>query len=238
MLIELPQKIYRSAVPESWRKYVQFYRTIHSYKKWRQPDQEPNLLQDFDKYRCIFIHIPKAAGISIRESLFGNKKWRKHIDAQTFQLIFGKKNFNRYFKFAFVRNPWARTLSAYNFLKKGGISTPDKTYSEQIISNYPTFEAFVKQWLTKENASSWIHFIPQYRWIVDKNDKIIIDYIGKVETIQEDYEYIRKKIGIGENLKHVNKGNPKDYRQAYTEEMKHIVEEVYREDIDRFHYSF
>lgn len=76
-------------------------------------------LKPFDLYRCIFVHIPKAAGISMSRALFGNFAGN-HKSVETYQRIFSKKEFNSYFKFTFVRNPWDRLFSAYIYLKRGG----------------------------------------------------------------------------------------------------------------------
>lgn len=42
------------------------------------------------------------------------------------QLIFSQREFEDYFKFTFVRNPWDRLLSAFLFLKKGGANKVDR----------------------------------------------------------------------------------------------------------------
>lgn len=79
---------------------------------------------DFDKYKCIFIHVPKTAGVSVAKSLLG--KPTVHWSALNCRLIFGKEDFNNYFKFSFVRNPFTRLISAYEFLRNGGYGPSDK----------------------------------------------------------------------------------------------------------------
>ena len=61
----------------------------------------------FRKLQTIFVHIPKAAGISINKSLFNNLGGG-HIPLINYQLIFPKEEFENYFKFTIVRNPWDR----------------------------------------------------------------------------------------------------------------------------------
>jgi len=39
-------------------------------------------------------------------------------------------------------------------------------------------------------------FRPQTDFIYDKNEKLIVDYIGKMETIDSDFSIITKKLGI------------------------------------------
>jgi hypothetical protein len=63
-----------------------------------------------NRHRCIFIHIPKTAGASIALSLFNEPP--RHVHYRDFEIANPDK-FRRYFKFAFVRNPWDRLVSSY-----------------------------------------------------------------------------------------------------------------------------
>jgi len=79
---------------------------------------------------------------------------------------------------------------------------------------------------------------PQVAWITDKENNIMVDYIGKIENIKSDSEKIFKIIGIKEELPHLNKRNHKKYQEYYTSKTRKIVEEIYKEDIKTFHYNF
>ena len=85
----------------------------------------------FDRNKCIFIHIPKAAGTSVLAAL-GKKseKGRDHVSWQTYKKADSKK-FNNYFKFSFVRNPYDRAFSAYHYILKGGESRGLRTVAWQ-----------------------------------------------------------------------------------------------------------
>ncbi|MDH5979711.1 sulfotransferase family protein, partial [Vibrio splendidus] len=66
----------------------------------------------------LFVHIPKAAGISITKSLYGQEIGHK----RSVDFMRADENwFNNANKFSIVRNPYTRLISAYNFLKDGGI---------------------------------------------------------------------------------------------------------------------
>lgn len=67
-----------------------------------------------DYYKCIFLHVPKAAGISISKTLFGNLG-PCHITYDWFEQNLGLVTIKAYYKFTFVRNPWDRLYSAYSF---------------------------------------------------------------------------------------------------------------------------
>ena len=69
----------------------------------------------------------------------------------------------------------------------------------------------------------------------------MVDFVGRFENFNEDYEKIRQKIGTGEALKHLNKTKDKkekSYRDVYTPEMVDIVSKVYKKDLELFNYSF
>ena len=117
-----------------------------------------------DEFRCIFIHIPKTAGTSVSETLFGRAS--RHVPYFEYERANPWK-FRRYFKFAFVRNPWDRLVSTYFFLHKGGMNEADRRWAAQHIPAYPDFDTFVRDWVTPGNVRSWVHFLPQHYFICD-----------------------------------------------------------------------
>lgn len=239
MKISLIKNILKNKIPQN---YVDWYRTkqiVAEFDSFRYSKSEPNLLSAFDAHEVLFIHIPKTAGISVRESLFKTSGFGKHVKAITYKYYYGSKTFKKYFKFAIVRNPWARTLSAYHFLKEGGINSLDKEWSETWLSQFNTFEDFVLNGLHTPEIINWIHFIPQYQWVCDHKKRNLMDFTGRLENLEEDYEIIRKKTGLGQPLLHKNKGaNIAAYREHYTKAMQDKIAEIYKIDIEMFHYKF
>jgi hypothetical protein len=146
----------------------------------------------FEENQCIFIHIPKAAGVSVNLELFhnlgGGHRWLRD-----YKLIYSKKELDQYFKFTIVRNPWDRLLSAYFFLKEGGFDENDKRWFEQNLSHYSDFEDFVVNWLRKKNIYSWNHFIPQFEFVCI-NNKLAVDKFYKFEEIVQGINDIGRKI--------------------------------------------
>jgi len=234
------KKIYRTVVPETIRQKIKEREVYQEYDKLRKTPGHVYYL--FDETESIFIHIPKAGGISTIKSLYGeDANGFGHPTYERFLRMYGKKSFNEYFKFTFVRNPWDRLLSAYNFLKKGGMNHMDQQFCDDVLSSYDTFEQFVMEWVDRENVEGWVHFIPQYHYVYDKNKNLVIDFVGCFEQFEADFESIREKLGTGIPLKHLNKTKDKkenNYRDAYTQEMTEKVAEVYKEDIELFGYEF
>src|SRR5258707_7699115 len=86
-----------------------------------------------DEFRCIFIHIPKTAGTSLSQALFGRHS--RHIPYIEYEKGNPRK-FRQYFKFTFVRNPWDRLVSTYFFLKQGGLAPADPRWADQQLRAY------------------------------------------------------------------------------------------------------
>lgn len=197
-------------------------------------------LKAFDEHKCIFVHITKCAGISVAMSLFGNLGGG-HLRTTHYQLIFSQREFEKYFKFTFVRNPWDRLASAFHFLKKGGTNKVDRQWSAQNLSRFPDFHSFVTNWVNRKNVNSWKHFVPQYKFVCEPGSQIPkVDFVGYFECLHEDFAEIQRRLKDRSNLQHLNKteGAKKDYRDYYTEATRKIVEDVYQEDIRIFGYDF
>jgi hypothetical protein len=188
-----------------------------------------------NQYRCVFIHIPKTAGSSIVLSLFGEGS--RHVSYREYESANPKK-FRRYFKFAFVRNPWDRLVSSYFYLRNGGSGGQDQVWFEQNLVGYTDFTSFVRCWLTKENIWSWTHFKPQYYFICDPDLRPRMDFLGRVETIDADFQYVCERLGIAAELKRTNPSNHGHYSQYYTDELRERVATVYAKDIAIFGYEF
>lgn len=191
----------------------------------------------FDETHAIFVHIPKCAGVSVNKTIFGSLAGG-HTTLEEYLNIFEPKFILSYFKFTFVRNPWDRVVSAFFFLKGGGFRERDNIWFNKELSNYPDFDTFVKKWLNKTNIWKWPHFHPQYHYILDKREKVKLDFIGYFENINDDFNYITTRIGINRTLTSSNRSNHISYIDCYNDETKDIVAKVYEEDIKLLGYSF
>lgn len=190
---------------------------------------------DPDRYRCVFIHIPKTAGTSVARALFGTAS--RHVPCIEYEKANPRK-FRRYFKFAFVRNPWDRLFSAYHFLKKGGMNSDDAAWAQTHLANYHSFEQFVHEWVNRDNIMCGVHFKPQHHFITDSQGQLAIDYLGRMENINADFDFICQKIGVSVTLPILNVIEKIRYTDAYTPEMIDIVTRVYQQDISVLGYTF
>lgn len=191
------------------------------------------------KKKCIFIHVPKAAGTSINLAIYG--KTLGHYPASTFQVKFPNL-FQKSFKFSFVRNPWDRVLSAYRFALKGNTESMGVRNPQQYeIPEFSSFESFLKNWLVKQDVTK-LDFIfrPQYNFLYDEYDNLLVDYVGKVETLESDLMNVESKLGFKIPVLHSNKTSQgSTFQDEYLNvEMINIVRDIYSKDIELFGYEF
>jgi len=201
------------------------------------------------KYKCIFLHIPKSGGSTIKCLLKEIDKNAVPLGHMPISKMKNDLNFNEsYFKFTFVRNPWARLNSLYFFLLN---QTPkhihykyDKLKVRFLQDNNISFSEFIK-----ECSVNFINSPDSVRRGFNLNaapytDRYILpdnplDFIGKVENFQEDFNTICDKIGIPhQELPHKNASKHKHYTEYYDDETRAIIAEKYAKDIEHFGYKF
>jgi len=190
------------------------------------------------KHKFIFVHIPKTGGTSIQYIFTKNdnvtkKENKKHYTSNDYQRE-NVNEWNSYFKFAFVRNPFDFLVSYYIFRMK------------MINGELGRVERFMSKKYKKSNFKSWVlnNFYNDPRVMthfdfLSVNEKIELNFIGKFENLQEDFDIICDKIKIPrKELPHNNKTKHKHYTEYYDDETREIVSEKYAKDIKYFGYKF
>jgi len=187
-------------------------------------------------YRAIFIHIPKSAGTSIRLAMGDKATGRMHLPWWVFYQANPNK-FKLYFKFAFVRDPYARALSAYNYLLSGGNKRDDCEAAAVVQKHNSPLEFFEAEVLTG-NMTNHVLFWPQHTFLCDWNNNIVVDYLGRHETIDENYEELSLKLSLPKNLSINNESKKATAsRRANNREFAKLVFDFYRKDYDIFGYE-
>jgi hypothetical protein len=182
----------------------------------------------FHRHKAIFIHIPKAAGSSVSLSLFGHQVghwtmmdwYRRDPDAA-----------EQYFKFAFVRDPLTRLHSAYHYLRGGGMNSRDREIGA-ILS--PRFDTFVSQLKDDPRLAKWFHFRPQNEFICSPDMRVLVNFVGRFESIEQDFRFVAERIGIGANLTVRNPGPKRELEVAPA--TRELIREHYEADYQTFGY--
>ena len=150
-----------------------------------------------------------------------------HLPFNTAKYFLDNNILKNYFTFSFVRNPFDRVVSMWKFLQ------------------HPNHE---KEWIKIVGSLDKCDFKVFARKIKNINTNITIplshfttgvDFVGKCENLQKDFNVICDKIGIpNQELPHKNASKHKHYTEYYDDETKQIVAEKYAKDIEVFGYEF
>ena len=200
--------------------------------------------------KFLFVHIFKTAGTSITDSLarfcyrpdstrpsnwmaFFSTNWtkihrkpiKKHATATEIRDSLDREIFNSVFKFTFVRNPWDWQVSLYHYI----LENPENHGYEETMK-MGSFRNFV---FSREKLS-----FTQTSCLVDESGNLLVDFVGKFENLDEDFQTICHKVGISANLPHINKSKRTRYQGYYDAETRDLTARLYAEDIERFGYTF
>ncbi len=196
----------------------------------------------------IFIHIYRTGGTSIRTVLSkydhqhngtGSPFFKgeptvaeppltfpRHITALKLKEEITPPIFDKYYKFAFVRNPWDWQVSLYAYMLQ-----EKSHFQHDIVSKMSSFENYI-EWRVHEDK----HL--QKEFVTDEEGKLVVDFLGRFESIEKEFEKIADKLGIQEKLPHNNKSDHKNYRQYYNNRTSELIYDHFQEDIQLFGYSF
>lgn len=168
--------------------------------------------------KFLYIHIPRTAGHSIKQAIYG-----AGLDLEGFkskhdlpkEIRRYMPDWKKYWKFAFIRNPFDRLVSQYshrvNNLKSKG------------FRKYKNFKGWLTAYAKKGKIRSQIRMLEGE-----------MDFIGMTEYLYDDYDKICRHLGIKNCLpqEKLNSAEHGDYRGYYDNETRNIVEYYCMADID------
>lgn len=147
--------------------------------------------------------------------------------------IVNQKQFNSYFKFVIVRNPFSRLYSWFNACTNGQKMHFKKLGIPQNIS----FEDFLYKFAGHSNLKTQMDYITDYK------GKIPFDFIGRFEDLDlvhrtlraEIYKNVRFDLVAAVNNKKVD---PLHYRKFYNSDSRKFIQDIYAEELNYFNYDF
>ena len=210
----------------------------------------------FPSIGVIFVHIPKTAGTSLHSYFselseahasaprlpelrpYASEIKYKHKTASELKAWIGEDLWNRAFKVAFVRNPWDLMVSSYTWWLQKAPSYPH--FSAQ-VAQVQALGSF-KNFLASDFGSHMINEVTgsMEDWFQDSG-RDIVDYVGKVETIDADLRAIRDVAGLADGgilLEQLNPTKREGYRSYYDDESRETIHRRFTYIIDRFGYTF
>ena len=86
------------------------------------------------------------------------------------------------------------------------------------------------------------HFCSQYPTVCDPEGRIMADFVGRFESLREDFAVVSQKIGapaleLPHRLKSWSRES-RPYTAFYDERLRKLVAERYERDIETFGYSY
>jgi hypothetical protein len=160
--------------------------------------------------KSIFVHIQKTGGSSIEEALRKDDptiesnahQGRRHMAAREMKTLIAADIWNTYFKFAFVRNPWDRLVSWYMMCVQ---ASSMNNFSRYVEDNAPTFDPDQDY-----DGQGRAHDAQPADNVTDENGEIIVEFIGRYEALERDFDVVRKKVTLSADL-HGRPSTNKDY---------------------------
>lgn len=206
------------------------------------------LISNYRKF--LFIHIYKNAGTSITAALrpFALSPWQAtlnpilqklgmkppynpqpypdHIKAGEIIEQIGQVEFDQFFSFSIVRNPWDWQVSLYDFMLR-------KTWHPQheLVKKMSDFDEYIR-WRCSEEVRL------QKDFVCTKDGKLAVGYIGRFESLDDDFKRICSRIGVKAELPKLNVSSKKPYQSYYSDHTRKLVKHAFADDIEFFKYDF
>lgn len=225
-------------------------------------------MQISHRYKFIFFSFPKTGSESVRALLepysdievvpfwerSDEKPFYSHISPVEVKQLFEKNDwdYDSYYKFTFIRNPWARQVSLYNMIYH---TSPARSMLGSLKlrltkRNTPSF----KQWLqTTRTDGNGAGGPADQRWqvygsysiasyIFDGNNNMLVDQVIKLEEVDSALPLLLKRLGIPEAqelvVPRVNTRTVKKYSSYFDVKSRDLIAQRYKYDIENYGYSF
>lgn len=212
--------------------------------------------------RLAFVHIQKTGGSTLAGLL------ARHVpDLETLGAKHGSAvdvrgqlpDWDTYFKFAFVRNPWDRLVSWYSMIDQARVIRWHETWLNERkrrhyrqVRNNPLWRQALEQGggfadfvrhchepVIVERGVRYSFAFNQVDYVSDAAGKLLVDFVGRFENWEADARSVFTRLGlpVGPWPRH-NPSRHAHYSTYYTPELADIVAQRYARDIAAFGYTF
>lgn len=177
----------------------------------------------------------------------------KHSTALEARQFLGEGLYPKFFKFGFVRHPVDRLHSLYSYALKlahDAELTDDERRHQQASGQWPdrapfrykaiaaalesnSFSDFALHPLTWADAGAQ----PQWQSLCNAQGELIVDFVGKVESIEQDFTHICEKLEVNVPLEVRNSSTDKKSALELSPLALATVRERFARDFELFGYS-
>ena len=204
-----------------------------------------------DSHQFIFLRMRKVASTSMRTILrplciprpadrlahiksrarlewnYHHYVFRAHDNILTARQRMPAELFEKYFKFVFVRNPWERLVSEYEFL----LNRPQHGRHKRVMA-LNSFDEFIDMQIPRRDAY-------QLNMVTDRKGRLLMDFIGKLENLDADWQTVCQRIGITHQTLPFKKVIArKPYQAYYDEATMQKVAKHWAAEIELFEYEY
>ena len=203
-------------------------------------------------HNFIFFHLYKCGGNSIRRELekdCGKGKELQGVHSlpkeleRHFQVHSNQQRFDTMYKFTFVRNPFAFLQSTFHYANNFKNHYMHNDIQGMTMFQFAQYYVKVceqhKDMKVRPFGSNKVTKL--YDYIINDNNKIIVNFVGKLENMQTDMNTVCEHLKIpNRQIMVVNKSstNKTHYRKSFCEQGRKFVEKHFEKDLNYFNYEF
>ena len=207
------------------------------------------------RHRFIFFAVPRTGSHAVRAALqpfLGSEDWQQeglrmqvrsplpaiarirhgHVTLRQARRHLPEALLRTYFKFAFVRNPCDRFVSACAMLnaRNTGYAGNETAVMKRTLTG-------LKGAVKHADFGKLMLVRPQAGLLVDEGGRLGMDFIGRFETLQDSFAEVCRRIGLPEQrLAVVNATVRRPWEDYYDGELRRLVTRFYRRDFEMLGY--
>lgn len=182
--------------------------------------EKASSISSYQEFRTKTIYRPGGEDVANRTEFHGVKA-NGHVDARRIHRLVGDKIWNSYTKVSVVRNPWDCVVSLFWYY--GG--------KQRRAEQFPRFLHNTQAACRPFNRKHYFHA-----------SKMILDFVIRFETLQEDYNSFCTLIGLPNTiLPRLNTKSRRDkrhYSTYYNDERRELIARCWDLEIAHFGHEF
>ena len=193
----------------------------------------------WEQHKLLYVRVPKCANTSIMQSIEDTQT--KHMWSDEISTLD-----DAWTTFSFVRNPWARIVSAYSDKIRGDTGTQpmvNGVYEGFLSAGIPVYEGmsfaeFCEVVCDIPDEKIDRHLRSQASFLM-RDGKPIVHIIGRLEDMDRDWRSIMDAAGLDFPLRHLNRAKRRHYGEYFGDRrLINLVGDRYAEDERCFNYDF